>query len=108
MQAADVGGFQEGIGAVTLLGEHPDEYLFADSRRHSYIPYGILLNDGARGPIRDRPQASGGQENEDTQKQDQLRPERYPSTVRFDAASLDVSKPAIREMPPALCSGSGA
>ncbi len=69
MQTADIGGFQQSIGAVPLLSQDSNQHLFAICRRDSHFAHRILLDNRARSAVGNRAQARSGQKNQNTQEQ---------------------------------------
>ncbi len=54
MRTADVGGLQQSIGAVPLLRQHANQYLFANRRGYAHIANRVFFNNRARRPVSDR------------------------------------------------------
>jgi len=87
------------LGAFALLGQDSNQNLFADGGGDPHFSNCSLLDDGARGPVCDRPQARGSKDHQNPQQQNDLGTQRHPSAVRFDSAGLGFSKPATRKTP---------
>src|SRR5579872_1381775 len=100
MQTPDIGGLQQSIGALTLLSQDSNQHLFANRCRDPHFANGVLLDNRTRSAIGNRAQACGSEKNQNAQQQNQLRTQRYPSAMRFDAAGLNVPEPTARAMPP--------